>query len=160
MCLSGEDGLMGPRSGEGANLGDGDGQSTGKFFTKPCCRWTMGLEPEEDGSDPESGNWRSRLLFSCQNLAGTLIPRGATFDLGAMRSSGTAELLPDDMLSVSEEAERSAPSNDALRVPSSNTSDCCINRTVAKIESFCPKEQSKLLINGFDARCLAPGHRR
>lgn len=79
--------------------------------------------------------------------------------LGGTLSSCAPELLPEDTLSVSDDAESSPPSNDARRVPSSNTIDCCSKWTVARMEPFFSKLQSKLLIKGFDWRGLAAGQR-
>ena len=57
------------------------------------------LRPDDGSSSPGSGSRRRRLLVSCQNLAGTLMPRRG--------GSPAPELLPDETLSVSEDAERS-----------------------------------------------------
>lgn len=142
-----------------AGLEQDKGLSTDNFFTVPSFGCTTGLASGEDEGEQGSGCRYSRLFVSSQNLAGTLIPRGVTFARGSTMNSGVPELLPEDTLSVSDEAERSPWSNEALLVVSSNIIDCSSNLTVAKMGSFFSEEQFKLLVNGLDGGALEAGHR-
>lgn len=79
--LLGEDGLAGPRNGEDTVRGDDNGLSTNDLFTLARLGGTTGVLEigDDDNGVPGWGNRRSRLFVSCQNLAGTLMPRGKAF---------------------------------------------------------------------------------
>lgn len=97
-------------------------------------------------------------MVSCQNLAGTLMPRRG--------GSPAPELLPDETLSVSEDAERSwaaaaaaAGSEGERDVVESNAMERRSRWTAARMESLRSRLQSRLRARGSDALGFAAGHR-
>jgi hypothetical protein len=115
------------------------------------------LRPDDGGGSPGSGSLRRRLFVSCQNLAGTLMPR-------RRGGSPAPELLPDETLSVSDEAERSgaaaAAGSDGERVVvESKAMERRRRWTAARMESLRSRLQSRLRASGSDALGFAAGHR-
>ncbi|MQM20332.1 hypothetical protein Taro_053350 [Colocasia esculenta] len=121
--LHGEGGLTGPRSEDETVRGDKVGLSINDFFTGISFGADATFGRGVDWGVPGSGSRRSLLLVSCQNLAGTLMPRGVARARAGVHDSCAPELLPEETLSVSDEAERSPPSKDA-RLPSSKIIEC------------------------------------
>lgn len=152
---------MEPWRGEEATVGDDNGPFISDFFAVTSLGVDAVLKPVDDIGVPGSGKRRGRLLVSCKNLAGTLMPRGAGRGRGGTLSSCEPELLPDEALSVSEEAERLPLLKEFCREASSSTIDCRSSRTAAKTGSFLPtSDESRLLVSRmFDCWALAAGQR-
>lgn len=161
--LLGLEGRTGTLSGEEVKREDCEGLSTNDLFTESlnpgvCFCIATFLKPNEDSGVPGSDGWRTLLFVSCQDLAGTLMTLEVSGICLHAVSSGVPEMLSDETLSISVDAEISFRSNDALLEPSSSNIDCRSDRTVARMSVF-PAEHSRVFVGRFDCRLLAAGHR-
>lgn len=122
--LLGQDGLTGPRRGDEAERGGGStGLSAGGLLAEGIFRGAELFEPDEDKGIPWRVRERSLPFVSCRIPVDTPTEQGDAGARAGRRSSGDPGLLPDDKLSVSEEIEKSAPSDDGLLEPSPKSID-------------------------------------